>query len=970
MRVARRRAKSIPIDPVLLFPSLATWLLQLRNEEAAIVARELVGNEVLISLNLAWNHFGYDPAIFSLAKFLNTSETINNLDISYNKVKERGSICMADALKQNQGLKTLNMDGNPVGPTGGRALLKMVATEGNMRKISMEHCNFEMPDDGPVPFDVNEPNGFYKLDLSNAYHRSIATSLQELAYTQGGECWRGEKIDGEYFDFPETDPMAWEMPEEGILELAFVSNKPLENSEMNADQFKIVKMNISRNEKADDRRATSLVKQLSDTFAFNSAQVGEMIDEFENSNSKVIVATRLFTQVSDTDNAEKMLAKLNQLERKQVEKKLGQFYYFNSKNPTGHYKLNLSVEFERLVAVRLADVNNTEKLAQRLEGKLDLTQKGNWENFRNETFDGEKWVYASGWKVPHRGIFEFDYVSTVRPESEAEPMGLEEFDEFVRNYITLEDQDEVNEEELKEIFLDFDDDESGEIDVDELWLILKSLGQLMTKKEVQELFDSMDDDGGGSIDFDEFKDLWEGIISRVREQDRLITLRRKSSQVFMSAEQICSMLGMFDKPLERTELFVVFFCRLVDEENMHLALSALSEEEQEVIMHRLGPLNLFNPFQPDGKYKLDLAQHDTHLLAEILIKLGIGEQGKTLHNEHYNGFRFQLPVSWINSVPKKGLFELTFITPDGGLAIRKGGRKTAVNALNPRSTKFIGAHHSVSPVSNAVKQGDGSGWADEESEGDGARGPVINSEGRPTFTLAPNVVPRGTSLIAGLKRKETNAGNTKLRRLVAEELLGWEFMQDEDETDLHNQHEAMARRRSSNTHSNQQQQRSSTAWSPKDSPREEVRHSESESSSPNTFLTGSTSSSIRLASLVQGSVNGEESNASKRRSNFLKDGAGGGENFESSPKRKSKMKNEEERAQRWKNIDRRQQILKLQQKQELAEEKKQRAREQGEADATLNESVDVQLLQKSTPKGTPQRRARRTARLSKKNVKS
>ena len=57
------------------------------------------------------------------------------------------------------------MDGNPVGPKGGRELLKMIASDGNMRMISLEHCNFEMPDDGPIPFDINEPNGFYKLDL-------------------------------------------------------------------------------------------------------------------------------------------------------------------------------------------------------------------------------------------------------------------------------------------------------------------------------------------------------------------------------------------------------------------------------------------------------------------------------------------------------------------------------------------------------------------------------------------------------------------------------------------------------------------------------------------------------------------------------------------------------------------------------------------------------------------------------------
>ena len=60
---------------------------------------------------------------------------------------------------------------------------------------------------------------------------------------------------------------------------------------------------------------------------------------------------------------------------------------------------------------------------------MDLTQKGNWENLRNETFDGEKFVYTSSWKIPHRGIFEFDYASTVRPESEAEPMEEDLFEE-------------------------------------------------------------------------------------------------------------------------------------------------------------------------------------------------------------------------------------------------------------------------------------------------------------------------------------------------------------------------------------------------------------------------------------------------------------------------------------------------------------------------------------------------------------
>jgi Ran GTPase-activating protein (RanGAP) involved in mRNA processing and transport len=41
---------------------------QLRNEEATAVAKSLVGNDCLTSLNLSWNNFGYDAAIYSVAK--------------------------------------------------------------------------------------------------------------------------------------------------------------------------------------------------------------------------------------------------------------------------------------------------------------------------------------------------------------------------------------------------------------------------------------------------------------------------------------------------------------------------------------------------------------------------------------------------------------------------------------------------------------------------------------------------------------------------------------------------------------------------------------------------------------------------------------------------------------------------------------------------------------------------------------
>mgnify|MGYP006116376329 CR=1 FL=1 len=75
---------------------------QFRNTESTKVAKSLLSNDTLTNLNLSWNHFGVDAAVFAIAKFISNSSYLHTLDISYNKIRERGSICVADSLKQNK----------------------------------------------------------------------------------------------------------------------------------------------------------------------------------------------------------------------------------------------------------------------------------------------------------------------------------------------------------------------------------------------------------------------------------------------------------------------------------------------------------------------------------------------------------------------------------------------------------------------------------------------------------------------------------------------------------------------------------------------------------------------------------------------------------------------------------------------------------------------------------------------------
>ena len=96
----------------------------------------------------------------------------------------------------------------------------------------------------------------------------------------------------------------------------------------------------------------------------------------------------------------------------------------------------------------------------------------------------------------------------------------------------------------------------------------------------------MDDDGSGEIEFDEFLALWESIMKKVKRQDRIIALRRKSANFFLSADQIRRLLTMFTKSMERVEVFIIYFCRLVDEECMFLCLDELTKIERQAVMHR------------------------------------------------------------------------------------------------------------------------------------------------------------------------------------------------------------------------------------------------------------------------------------------------------------------------------------------------------------------------------------------------
>jgi len=103
-------------------------------------------------------------------------------------------------------------------------------------------------------------------------------------------------------------------------------------------------------------------------------------------------------------------------------------------------------------------------------------------------------------------------------------LNCEEFVAFITAYA------EKNEVEATRAFYQYDDDNSGTVNAEELSALLSSLGVTPMKAVLQEILDEVDDDNTGTLDLGEFQAVM-GIIYRregfcKREFDRLMAAFR------------------------------------------------------------------------------------------------------------------------------------------------------------------------------------------------------------------------------------------------------------------------------------------------------------------------------------------------------------------------------------------------------------------------------------------------------------
>jgi len=209
----------------------------------------------------------------------------------------------------------------------------------------------------------------------------VALNLQALAYEQCGpsaaSCttWVNTRLNGQKWSLP----LPWgeestELPETGNLRLTFQDLKERKPSPASDEQYlklHSILAGSASNGTNDERRTGCLVIASTEMYSFTSSQAAALLT-LDLGKVKVEAAARCLANLADPQGMGQVLAQLNKLEQKRAERILGQYFYFNIHNPTGHYRLNLEHKYDRLAATLIAKANRIERYVSKPHPYPDL----------------------------------------------------------------------------------------------------------------------------------------------------------------------------------------------------------------------------------------------------------------------------------------------------------------------------------------------------------------------------------------------------------------------------------------------------------------------------------------------------------------------------------------------------------------------------------------------------------------------
>lgn len=221
----------------------------------------------------------------------------------------------------------------------------------------------------------------------------------------------------------------FEIPTEGKLQIDFVDfhvSVDHDNAHSHAGVERLIEnISVSKN------KSQMLAMAKSGLF-FKADEAQLLLESVADVYEITQAVTILLPNMVDPKNAYALIDhNLNASQRVRLQHLIGQALQPMIGLSTGHYKLDLGNDLDRLTLKKIIENSNRTAFLRKKAGLKDTSQHGNYHGFRNETMNGKPLVLEPQFldKLPRFGMVEFDYVQIGRTPSH--PVSLKRFEQIL-----------------------------------------------------------------------------------------------------------------------------------------------------------------------------------------------------------------------------------------------------------------------------------------------------------------------------------------------------------------------------------------------------------------------------------------------------------------------------------------------------------------------------------------------------------
>ena len=645
------------------------------------LAKGLKSNNSLTSLDLKMSGLD-DKAAAAIGNALKFNSMLESLDVSFNRYGDRGAAALSEGIRRNETLQNIDASHTHISQTGVRALLAAVETlaggDDLARNVRLDGTDLGLS--RFQQFNVENCTGKYVLDLSNSYERAILMQMLRASKQHRNILWKGPpEINGNKVSQKAIESMhrgLWKPPRSGVLEVSvqLTGKSALPQKEELDTIYKKVSETV-KGAKGAKAKLSTLTKLAADAGLHVNMEDAQSLLSLFNSKDRGTAMLALLPCLLNHEDAIK-LAQKNLTKKDQVilDNSIGLVFGFSPINPTGRYRLDLNDFYQRLVAIRCLQISNEEGKKCRRSGGGDTSQHGNYMGFRNETIASRPLQVTHDHVFPPYRTLQFDFVSSTRAPVGTLPMSKASFQKCCSDAgLKVKGGAAVG---LKALMAakgaasawkkKTNKSKKGKNMVSPQALMAQRAKEKNEEKEsnASSLRGLVYTNDGRILKRGLGLSTSEGILMKLR--DHIV-----KNKAWFSIDQVLSFISKLPPHPEhaggrnvytlRIDVLVAFFARIVDHSDFcWRIMRTLHSEEQDELVSRLGWLKLFDPYHPEGLYKLNLERAEDRRMALLLLHVCAHEEAFFWKDTTMNSVPLAtIPAQWSRGLPGGGRLILT-----------------------------------------------------------------------------------------------------------------------------------------------------------------------------------------------------------------------------------------------------------------------------------------------------------------------